>query len=109
MSAEVQRDYKPCSVEAAIDRCPICAHSAVLLEYTAGPDDDARTFVVSCDSPSPEQPGDFECPMNPAPWRFHRDRKKTAVEVWNDFAQKVKAARKRNAPVRIGVHIGGVS
>lgn len=96
------RDYKPCTIEAAIDRCPVCAHAAILLEYTAGPEDDGRTFVVSCDSPSPDLPEDFDCPMNPAPYRFHRERKREAVEAWNDFAQHAKAARKKNSAVRIG-------
>jgi hypothetical protein len=95
------RDYKPCTIEAAIDRCPVCAHAAILLEYTAGTDDDGRTFVVSCDSPAPESVEDFECPMNPAPYRFHRERKTEAIEAWNDFAKRAKAARKKNAPVRI--------
>lgn len=99
---DVQRDYKPCAYEAAIDPCPICAHAAALFEYTAGPDDDGREFVVSCDSPSPEGLGDFECPWNPPPWSFHRARKVEAVEAWNDFARLLLAAREKNALARIG-------
>lgn len=90
------RDYKPCPTDAAIDRCPVCAHAAVLFEFTEGPHDEGRSFVVSCDSPSPESLDDFECPMNPPPTRFHCERKKSAVEFWNDYARKVEAARAAN-------------
>lgn len=89
----LQRDYKPCSYDAAFAPCPICSHSAVLLEYTTGPDDEGRSFVVSCDRPSPEEPEDFDCPMNPPPGRFHCDRKKSAVAEWNNYAAQVVATR----------------
>jgi hypothetical protein len=90
------RDYKRCATDMAIDLCPVCAHSSALFEYTSGASDDGRSFVVSCDSPSPESFDDFECPMNPPPTRFHCERKKSAVEFWNEYARSVEAVRAKN-------------